>query len=155
MREESLSHFETLTNHYSMFDELGKDITFLPNTQEISRYIDANFDTILFDCDGVLYRETDPIPDAAVSLNSLMKHQHKKLLFVTNNAGSSRMQLRDKLAKILDCPSLEESQMVASSYPAARYVQKIFDKKEQRPMEDLNVHIIGTNGSKRASFHEP
>lgn len=124
--------------------ELGNDMVFLPNEQDVSSYITRNFDAILFDCDGVLYRGTDAIPDAEVSLKSLLK-QNKKVLFVTNNAGSNRMQLRDKLVGILDCPDLTESQMVSSSYSAARYVQKEFEKRDVA-MEDLNVHIIGTDG---------
>ena len=45
-----------------------------------------------------IYCGTDPIPDAAASVKALIEAD-KKVLFVTNNAGSNRMQLRDKLAK--------------------------------------------------------
>jgi phosphoglycolate/pyridoxal phosphate phosphatase family enzyme len=142
IRQESLTQYSDVMDHF-MF-ELGNDMVFLQNAHETSKYIDANFDAILFDCDGVLYRGTDPIPDAAASLKSLL-NQNKKVLFVTNNAGSNRLQLRDKLANILDCPELNESQMVSSSYSAARYVEKTFEKRGVS-MEDLNVHIIGTDG---------
>jgi len=124
--------------------ELGNDIIFLQNQKEVSQYIDERFDAVLFDCDGVLYRGTDAIPDAGSSLKSLLK-QGKKVLFVTNNAGSNRMELRDKLSNILDCPELREDQMVSSSYSAARYLQKTFEKRGV-PMEDLNIHVIGTSG---------
>ena len=95
--------------------ELGNDMVFLQNQKDVSRYIDERFDAILFDCDGVLYRGTDAIPDAGSSLKSLLK-QGKKILFVTNDAGSNRMELRDELSNILDCPELREDQMVSSSY---------------------------------------
>ncbi len=142
IRGESLRQYSEVMDHF-MF-ELGNDMVFLQNKQETSRYIDQNFDAILFDCDGVLYRGTDPIPDASASLKSLLKRD-KKVLFVTNNAGSSRMQLRDKLAKVLDCPDLVENQMVCSSYSAARYIQKKFEERGMSA-EELNVHIIGTAG---------
>lgn len=142
MRQQSISQYSDVMDHF-MF-ELGNDMIFLQNEQDTSKYIEQNFDAIMFDCDGVLYRGTDPIPDAAASLRSLLD-QNKKILFVTNNSGSSRKQLRDKLSTILNCPELEESQMVPSGYTAARYVQKTFEKQGV-PMEDLNVHIIGTDG---------
>jgi len=142
MRKQSVQQYSDVMDHF-MF-ELGNDMVFLQNQNDVSKYIDERFDAILFDCDGVLYRGTDAIPDAGSSLKSLLK-QGKKVLFVTNNAGSNRMELRDKLSTILDCPELREDQMVSSSYSAARYLQKTFEKRGV-PMKDLNVHVIGTSG---------
>lgn len=142
MREQSLTQYADVMDHF-MFG-LGNDMIFLQNQKDVSNYVDKHFDAILFDCDGVLYRGTDAIPEAASSLKSLLK-QGKKILFVTNNAGSNRIQLRDKLANILDCPELTEDQMVSSSYSAARYLQKLFEKR-RLSMEEINVHVIGTEG---------
>eukprot|EP00979_Chaetoceros_neogracilis_P001760 scaffold315_cov218-Chaetoceros_neogracile.AAC.6 len=142
MREQSLTQYADVMDHF-MFG-LGNDMIFLQNQKDVSNYVDKHFDAILFDCDGVLYRGTDAIPEAASSLKSLLK-QGKKILFVTNNAGSNRIQLRDKLANILDCPELTEDQMVSSSYSAARYLQKVFEKRGLS-MEEINVHVIGTEG---------
>jgi phosphoglycolate/pyridoxal phosphate phosphatase family enzyme len=142
MREQSIQQYSDVMDHFMC--ELASDMVFLQNQNDVSKYIDERFDAILFDCDGVLYRGTDAIPDAGSSLKSLLK-QGKKVLFVTNNAGSNRMELRDKLSTILDCPELREDQMVSSSYSAARYLQKTFEKRGV-PMKDLNVHVIGTSG---------
>ncbi|GFH48619.1 hypothetical protein CTEN210_05095 [Chaetoceros tenuissimus] len=142
IRKESLVEYDIVMDHF-MF-ELGNDMVFLQNQKETSAYINDNFDAILFDCDGVLYRGTDPIPDAAKSLQSLIK-SGKKVLFCTNNAGYNRMQLRDKLANILDCPELKEEQMVSSSYSAAKYLEKSLEKNGLS-MRDANVHVIGTQG---------
>ena len=142
IRKESLVEYDIVMDHF-MF-ELGNDMVFLQNQKEVSTYINDNFDAILFDCDGVLYRGTDPIPDAAKSLQSLIK-SGKKVLFCTNNAGYNRMQLRDKLANILDCPELKEEQMVSSSYSAAKYLEKSLDENGLS-MKDANVHVIGTQG---------
>jgi len=142
MRLQSLTQYSDVMDHF-MF-ELGNDMVFLQNQKDVSNYVDTHFDAILFDCDGVLYRGTDAIPEAAASLKALLK-RGKKVLFVTNNAGSNRIQLRDKLASILDCPELTEDQMVSSSYSAAKYLQNTFDKRGVA-MEDLNIHVIGTGG---------
>ena len=56
------------------------------------------------------------------------------------------MQLRDKLAKMLDLEDeLTEGQMVAASYSAAKYVEKALNAKGIE-MGDANVHVIGTGG---------
>lgn len=47
------------------------------------------FDTFVFDCDGVLWHGTDPIPGASETLAAL-KAQGKHLYFVTNTSTSSR-----------------------------------------------------------------
>ncbi len=145
MRAESLQQYEEVMDHF-MF-ELGNDMIFLPDASHTSSYIHQHFDAILFDCDGVLYRGTDPIPDIASSIQSLMDENqgNKKVLFVTNNAGYNRMQLRDKLSNILHIDDLTEEQMVSSSYSAARYVKKALDQKGIE-MKDANVHVIGTAG---------
>lgn len=126
--------------------ELGNDMIFLQNQQEVSNYIHENFDAILFDCDGVLYRGSDAIPDAAMAVKSLLARK-KQVLFVTNNAGSNRMQLRDKLASILNCEDLTEDQMVCSSYSAARYIEKVcLEQRGVSSMDTVNIHVIGTDG---------
>ena len=115
--------------------ELGNDMVFLQNQNDVSKYIDERFDAILFDCDGVLYRGTDAIPDAGSSLKSLLK-QGKKVLFVTNNAGSNltRMELRDKLCTILDCPELREDQMVLMSSGYSKELAEVLSQEY-----DLNL----------------
>jgi phosphoglycolate/pyridoxal phosphate phosphatase family enzyme len=146
IRKESLEQYSTLMDHF-MF-ELGNDMVFLQNQQEVSKYIDENFDSILFDCDGVLYRGSDAIPDAALSVKSLLARQ-KQVLFVTNNAGSNRMQLRDKLATILNCEELREDQMVCSSYSAAKYIEKVLLCQQRQgvtSMDAVNIHVIGSHG---------
>lgn len=135
---------EDSTTQYDRIKGIDRGIVFLKNQKETSAYIDANFDAILFDCDGVLYRGQDAIPEASQSLKALMK-QKKKVLFVTNNAGQSRLQLRNKLSKILQCDEIEENQIVSSSYSASRYLERI-SKERNVSIKDMNVHIIGSSG---------
>ena len=133
MREQSIQQYSDVMDHF-MF-ELGNDMVFLQNQNDVSKYIDERFDAILFDCDGVLYRGTDAIPDAGSSLKSLLK-QGKKVLFVTNNAGSNltRMELRDKLCTILDCPELREDQMVLMSSGYSKELAEVLSQEY-----DLNL----------------
>ena len=138
--------------------ELASDMVFLQNQNDVSKYIDERFDAILFDCDGVLYRGTDAIPDAGSSLKSLLK-QGKKVLFVTNNAGSNRMELRDKLSTILDCPELREDQMVLASSGYSKELAEVLSQEYDLNLSrtllvgdrlDTNIKFGKDNGIKTA-----
>lgn len=136
----------------------------LTSTEDVAQYLESNVDAILFDCDGVLYRGTDPIPNAAQALSSLVL-AGKQIFFCTNNAGSNREQLRDKLASLLGMEDgqLTREKMVTSSYSAARYLQRELlggtggtgtkrssdgDKNSASTARIPRVHVIGTEGLK-------
>lgn len=138
MRRQAIEQLEYWIQHSSK-DE-GAPIVW-SSRQEASAFLDNNIDTILFDCDGVLYRGLDCTPEAPECLSRLMK-KGKKLFFVTNNAGQNRQELRDKLADILDCPQLTREQMISSSYSCAQYLkQELLDCDKGK-----RVHVIGTQG---------
>ena len=59
----------------------------------------AQLDTIIFDCDGVLWLGEQSIPGAIPTLHAL-RAQGKKILFLTNNASKSRATYAQKLAKL-------------------------------------------------------
>jgi len=144
IRQEAITQYDEIMDHY-MF-ELGNEMTFLSNQNEASSYIHQHFDTLLLDCDGVLYRGTDAVPGVVEALNSWMRAD-KQVLFVTNNAGSSRKQLRDKLQKVLGVEDLTVDQMVSSSYAAARYLQKaLLVNNKPNDSSRPNIHVIGTSG---------
>jgi HAD superfamily hydrolase (TIGR01450 family) len=105
---------------------------------EASTYLDANIDSVLFDCDGVLYRTLDACPGASETIRRLIS-SGKEVLFVTNNAGVNRRQLREKLANVLDIESLTNDQMVSSSYSCARYLMQHLEVGSR-------VHVIGSAG---------
>lgn len=117
----------------------------LSKKADVLSYLKSNeINAVLFDCDGVLYRGSDAIPNASKSLSNLMK-QGIKVFFVTNNAGSNRFQLCDKLSKLLHLDNLTVDQMVTSSYSAAKYLQRElqpFSSVQRKP----RIHIIGTSG---------
>jgi HAD superfamily hydrolase (TIGR01450 family) len=105
---------------------------------EASAYLDANIDSVLFDCDGVLYRTLDACPGASEAIRRLIS-SGKEVIFVTNNAGVNRRQLREKLANVLGIESLTNDQMVSSSYSCARYLMQHLEVGSR-------VHVIGSAG---------
>eukprot|EP00775_Hariotina_reticulata_P009141 gene9141-9309_t len=79
-------------------------------------------DTIIFDCDGVLWRGNEVIPCAVEALQ-VMRDAGKRLFFVTNNSSKSRAQYLSKFNSLgidADC-----SEIVSSSYTAAAYLASI------------------------------
>jgi len=138
---------------------------------EAATYISENIDTILFDCDGVLYRTSSLCPGASECIQGLLNN-NKKVIFVTNNAGVNRRELREKLSTLLQIDSLTIDQMISSSYSSAQYLkQELIDfngdgdvdhndndncdsssrKKLSAPNIRTNkrprrVHVIGSSG---------
>ena len=112
--------------------------TFWKTQKEGSSFVDSNIDTVLFDCDGVLYRTLDQCPGASECIQSLME-KGKKVLFVTNNAGVNRRELRDKLMSVLGIDSLTIEQMISSSFSCAQYLQS-------KLAPGSRVHVIGSAG---------
>jgi len=114
----------------------------MTSRDEASTFVRENIDAALFDCDGVLYRTPDPIPGAKECIESMMQ-QGKKVLFVTNNAGVNRQELREKLSKVLNVQGLTDDEMVSASYSAAQY---LVEKLHNKEMAGNRVHVIGSQG---------
>ncbi|CEG49512.1 2-phosphoglycolate phosphatase [Plasmopara halstedii] len=94
-------------------------------------------DAFLFDCDGVLWRGATPIQGAAVVID-LLRSLNKRVVFVTNNATSSRATYVKKLAS--QGITAVESDIVTSAWATAQYMklQNIEGK----------IYIIGEAGLK-------
>ena len=123
---------------------------------EAATYVRENIDTILFDCDGVLYRTTSLCPGASECIQGLLDMDDKRILFVTNNAGVNRRELREKLSKLLQIDSLTTDQMISSSYSSAQYLKgKLLLSRRTNPttpsssssnISPPRVHVIGSSG---------
>eukprot|EP00798_Chlamydomonas_sp_ICE-L_P006189 gene6189-2806_t len=95
----------------------------------------SDVDTLLFDCDGVLWRGNTMVPGADKALLKF-RSMGKRLLFVTNNASKSREKYVSKFKGMgLDVKSEE---IIAASYAAAAYLDSINFKKK--------VFLIGNSG---------
>ncbi len=157
IQNDALSQFEQAMEYF-MF-ELGNDIVFLSNPSEVSNYITNNFETILFDCDGVLYKNGNVmIPFCKEALQYLIQND-KKIFFVTNNSENSRIELKDKLNNILWNDHGEEEggdgderlvltaeQMITSSYAASKYLQQTLCHDKSKSSQECNIIVIGSNG---------
>lgn len=153
IRHESLVEMGKVVNFFNALSPSSIRVkpALLEDQARVSTYLTKtlNIRNYLFDCDGVLYRGTDPMPEASETIQSLIKNG-KKVFFVTNNAGSSRSELKRKLEKVLHCPDglLSEEMMIGSAYVAAKYLQSLLFRKED--MENVKtsprVHVIGTAG---------
>uniref|UniRef100_A0A4Y0BP02 4-nitrophenylphosphatase n=1 Tax=Anopheles funestus TaxID=62324 RepID=A0A4Y0BP02_ANOFN len=65
------------------------------STEETKQFIDS-FDTVLLDCDGVLWTVFEPIQGAGIALQLLQKHG-KRVKFITNNSVRSFATYRQQL----------------------------------------------------------
>ena len=126
--------------------------TVLRSREEASAYIRDNIDTVLFDCDGVLYRTTSLCPGASECIRELMDTQGKRVLFVTNNAGSNRRELLEKLSRLLQIDSLTNDQMISASYSCVQYLRgellaTAADAAATTARSNPpRVHVIGSSG---------
>jgi phosphoglycolate/pyridoxal phosphate phosphatase family enzyme len=148
MRVEAIEETQRLYNFYNSNDD---DTACRPKVwtsrAEAAAFVRDEIDTVMFDCDGVLYRTLDQCPGVAECIRGLL-HQNKTTLFVTNNAGVNRRELRDKLVNILQIESLENEQMISSSFSAAQYLKNELIQKKNGTSSSCRprVHVIGSNG---------
>jgi len=80
----------------------------------------GSIDTVLTDCDGVLWIENDVIEGAVEAMNGLVKNG-KKVYYVTNNSTKTRVQLCQKL-KSLGFNATEDS-VIASAKLVSQYLK--------------------------------
>lgn len=92
--------------------ELGTDIIFLDDNKEISDYINRSFDTVIFQCKGVLMRKEEDgkaIRGASEAVRSLMD-SNKSVLFL----GDSDSHEKNRLEQLLNLNSLNDEQIISS-----------------------------------------
>lgn len=84
----------------AFIDENGTDLDCLKvdDGDAIQALLDR-YDNFLFDCDGVLWRGSELLPDADKALD-LLRSLGKRVFFVTNNSSKSRAQYLDKFKKL-------------------------------------------------------
>jgi HAD superfamily hydrolase (TIGR01450 family) len=97
----------------------------------------AGIDTLLLDCDGVLWSGSQLIPGIADTLAKL-RCMGKKLIFVTNNSSKSRKDYVKKFEG-KGIPASEE-EIFSSAYSAASYIERLALPTQKR------VYIVGMRG---------
>lgn len=106
----------------------------LDNYETFLDFMDT-FDTIVTDCDGVLYVNNDAIDGVPRALNKLRKFG-KKVIFATNNSTKNRVECMQKLRKLGYEAHLNE--VFPTSYASALYLKQINFNK--------SVYIVGSQG---------
>lgn len=101
------------------------------------RLLRDELDTVVLDCDGVLWRGNQLI-DKSVEALEVVRSMGKRVLFLTNNASKSRQQYKAKFDSLgID---VSPAEIVPASYCAAAYLRSIGFPADKR------VFLIGTNG---------
>jgi len=101
-----------------------------------------HFDTILFDCDGVLWRSGTAIEGAKRTIDTL-RALGKRLFFVTNNSTKSRTQYAKKFERLGIAVSKEE--IFPVSFASVAYLKSI-GFHERSSAERNKVYVIGMIG---------
>ncbi|XP_053607028.1 glycerol-3-phosphate phosphatase isoform X2 [Plodia interpunctella] len=101
---------------------------------QVQQFLNS-FDTVLSDCDGVLWLENNAIPGSADAMNYFRK-LGKKIFYVTNNSTKIRSDFAAKAQQLGFEASQDE--ILSTAYLAAHYLKGIgFNKK---------VYLLGSNG---------
>jgi phosphoglycolate phosphatase len=100
--------------------------------QNVRKFLNS-FDTVLTDCDGVLWLQMTPLPHAADVVN-LFRRLGKRMFYVTNNSTKTRDDLVEK------CRALKfegtKDDMVCTAHLSACYLQSLDFRKK--------VYVVGS-----------
>ncbi|KAL2314953.1 4-nitrophenylphosphatase [Schizosaccharomyces pombe] len=109
----------------------------LSSPKEYKEFIDK-FDVFLFDCDGVLWSGSKPIPGVTDTMK-LLRSLGKQIIFVSNNSTKSRETYMNKINEHGIAAKLEE--IYPSAYSSATYVKKVL-----KLPADKKVFVLGEAG---------
>lgn len=96
------------------------------------------YDTLLFDCDGVIWEGNTVLPHVHETMAAL-RSLGKRLIFVTNNATKSRAENKIKFDTLGIHCTVEE--IFTSAYATAAYMKYILKFPEEK-----KVYVIGERG---------
>lgn len=120
----------------TMYKNSGTNLASL-SPAEIKDWI-ASFDTVLTDCDGVIWVDNNTLPQATDVINKFIENG-KQLFFVTNNSTKTRPEFVTKAVKLGFNVGVDN--IISTAWLAARYLKaKNFTKK---------VYVVGSTGITR------
>lgn len=79
-------------------------------------------DSVLFDCDGVIWRGDQAIPGAPRVIN-LLKEKGKRVFFVTNNSTKTRKMYAQKMSSLGF--NVSEEEIFGTAYCCAMYLKTV------------------------------
>ncbi|PPQ67838.1 hypothetical protein CVT24_003144 [Panaeolus cyanescens] len=109
----------------------------LSSLEDYKKILD-DYDTWLFDCDGVLWRG-DHLIEGVVEVLDILRQRNKKVVFVTNNATKSRKSYRSKFDQL--GVEVHVDEIYGSAYAAAVYLSSVV-----KMPKDKKVYVIGMAG---------
>ncbi|XP_061612847.1 glycerol-3-phosphate phosphatase [Phyllopteryx taeniolatus] len=106
---------------------------------EVAKQLLDSVDSVLFDCDGVIWRGDQAIPGAPQVIN-LLKEHGKKVFFVTNNSTKTRKMYVDKMSSLGF--NATEDEVFGTAYCSAMYLKTVCKLQG-------HVYLIGSNAMKQ------
>ncbi|XP_054624436.1 glycerol-3-phosphate phosphatase [Dunckerocampus dactyliophorus] len=106
--------------------------------QLVQQLVDS-VDSVLFDCDGVIWRGDQAIPGAPQVVKLLKKHG-KKVFFVTNNSTKTRRMYVDKMSTLGF--NVTEDEVFGTAYCAAMYLKTVCNLQGK-------VYLVGSGAMKQ------
>ncbi|XP_071809627.1 glycerol-3-phosphate phosphatase-like isoform X1 [Asterias amurensis] len=110
-----------------------------------------SFDTVLFDCDGVIWTAKSAIPGAQETLKKL-RDLGKHVIFITNNSTKSRIQYAKRFTDF-GLGKVSVNDIFCTAYAAAHYLKetlkfegKVYLIGESGLEEELKLHNISYTG---------
>ncbi|XP_006455120.1 hypothetical protein AGABI2DRAFT_187568 [Agaricus bisporus var. bisporus H97] len=110
---------------------------YLSSSEDYETLLDQ-YDTWLFDCDGVLWRG-DQVVDGVVQVLHILRKRGKKMIFVTNNATKSRKDYKKKFDQV--GLEVHVDEIYGSAYAAAVYISSVIKLPKEK-----KVYVIGQAG---------
>merc|ERR550519_540085 len=103
---------------------------------EVKKWI-SSFDTVMTDCDGVLWVGGDALPGSPEVIQRF-RALGKKVFYVTNNSTKHRKEYKVKFDKLGFGGEMDE--IIGTAYLAAAYLEDVgFDKSK-------SVYVVGSTG---------
>lgn len=108
-----------------------------------------NYDSVFFDCDGVIWTGKQAIPGSIQTLLTLQSH-HKHLFFVTNNSIQTQHQLAARLCSFgypcapeqVYCPGSCLLPYLRFNYPSVRKLFLIGESHLRSALENAGLEVI-------------
>jgi phosphoglycolate/pyridoxal phosphate phosphatase family enzyme len=95
-------------------------------------------DAWLFDGDGVIYKENEPLP-GSLEVLTILQEQQKEVFLLTNNSTKTRVEFQEKLSSM--GVELEEKRILTSAFLTAKFIS------DESP--NASVYVIGEGGLKK------
>ncbi|XP_055854619.1 glycerol-3-phosphate phosphatase isoform X2 [Episyrphus balteatus] len=116
-----------------MYKQSATNLLELPEA-DVKKWLNS-FDSILTDCDGVVWLFNNPIEGAVDTINKF-KEINKKVFFCTNNSTKTRPELLEKAIRLGF--KMNKDEIISTAHAAAAYLKnRNFNKK---------VYVIGSEG---------